>query len=97
MRTMKNQKKRLVATTQTSDKPYIVRNAAGEEFLLPNYSESFRALMDDKEIIIDMLNGHIDILDHLGVVGDLLDQPVGNTVGIAIQKANRLDIFKRGK
>lgn len=53
---MKNQKERLGANTKTNIKPYIVRNAAGEEFLLPNYSESFRALMDDKEIIIDMLN-----------------------------------------
>ena len=56
MRTMKNQKKRLVVTTQTSDKPYIVRNAAGEEFLLPTYPETFRALMDDKELIRDFLN-----------------------------------------
>lgn len=58
---MKNHKKRLVTNFETNNKPYIVRNAAGEEFLLPNYSESFRALMDDKEIIIDMLNSILNL------------------------------------
>lgn len=56
---MKNHKKR--TNFETNNKPYIVRNAAGEEFLLPNYSESFRALMDDKEIIIDMLNSILNL------------------------------------
>lgn len=61
MRTMKNQKKHFDATSKNNNRPYIVRNAAGEEFLLPNYSESFRALMDDKEIIIDMLNSILNL------------------------------------
>lgn len=38
------------------DKPYIVRNQKGEEFLLPTYPATFRALMDDKETIKDFLN-----------------------------------------
>lgn len=67
---MKNQKKRLVAATQTSDKPYIVRNAAGEEFLLPTYPETFRALMDDKELIRDFLNSILE-LDYKHEITDL--------------------------
>ena len=39
-----------------NEKPYIVTNAKGEKFLLPTYPPTFRALMDDKETIRDVLN-----------------------------------------
>ena len=45
------------------NKKYIVTNELGEEFLLPNYSETFRILMDDKETIRDVLNSLLQ-LDH---------------------------------
>ena len=45
------------------NKKYIVTNELGEEFLLPNYSETFRILMDDKDTIRDMLNSLLE-LDH---------------------------------
>lgn len=42
--------------TQNQNRPYIVKNEDGEEFLLPCYSAPFRVLMDDKETIRDVLN-----------------------------------------
>ena len=41
--------------TQNQNRPYIVKNEDGEEFLLPCYSAPFRVLMDDKETIRDNL------------------------------------------
>ena len=41
---------------QNPNKPYIVINEDGEEFLLPCYSAPFRVLMDDKETIRNVLN-----------------------------------------
>ena len=42
-------------------KSYIVTNELGEEFLLPNYSETFRILMDDKDTIRDVLNSLLQL------------------------------------
>ena len=56
---MKN--RNLHTGTKSSVRPYIVMDANGVEYLLPNYSESFRALMDDKEIIMDMLNSVLQL------------------------------------
>ena len=53
-----------------STKPYIVKNAAGEEFLLPTYPQTFRTLMDDKETIRDLLNSILE-LDHDHEIVDL--------------------------
>ena len=53
-----------------STKRYIVRNEQGEEFLLPNYSETFRILMDDKDTIRDVLNSLLQ-LDHDHEITDL--------------------------
>ena len=46
---------------QNQTKPYIVRDAAGVEYLLPTYPETFRALMDDKETIRDVLNSLLEL------------------------------------
>ena len=46
---------------EQNTKPYIVKNAAGEEFLLPTYPQTFRALMDDKETIRDFLNSILEL------------------------------------
>ena len=35
----------------TTTKPYIVKNADGVEYLLPYYPATFRALLDDKDIM----------------------------------------------
>ena len=51
-------------------KSYIVKNEQGEEFLLPNYSATFRILMDDKETIRDVLNSVLQ-LDHEREITDL--------------------------
>lgn len=53
-----------------STKPYIVTNDAGEEFLLPTYPPTFRALMDDKDTIRDVLNSLLE-LDHDHEIVDL--------------------------
>jgi hypothetical protein len=47
--------------TNHSTKKYIVTNEYGEEFLLPNYSETFRILMDDKDTIRDVLNSLLQL------------------------------------
>lgn len=51
-------------------KSYIVKNEQGEEFLLPNYSATFRILMDDKETIRDVLNSVLQ-LEHKREITDL--------------------------
>ena len=51
-------------------KSYIVKNEQGEEFLLPNYSATFRILMDDKETIRDVLNSVLQ-LEHEREITDL--------------------------
>ena len=51
-------------------KSYIVKNEQGEEFLLPNYSATFRILMDDKETIRDVLNSVLQ-LEHEREIMDL--------------------------
>lgn len=43
------------------EKSYIVKNADGVEFLLPTYPPTFRALMDDKETIRDVLNSLLEL------------------------------------
>lgn len=55
---------------EEKQKPYIVRNSNGEEFLLPCYAEPFRVLMDDKETIRDVLNSLLQ-LDHDHEITDL--------------------------
>ena len=47
--------------TKNQIKPYIVKDAAGVEYLLPTYPETFRALMDDKETIRDVLNSLLEL------------------------------------
>lgn len=42
-------------------KPYIVRDANGVEYLIPTYPATFRALMDDKDTIRDMLNSILEL------------------------------------
>ena len=51
-------------------KPYIVRDANGVEYLIPTYPATFRALMDDKDTIRDMLNSILE-LDHDHEIIDL--------------------------
>lgn len=42
-------------------KPYIVRDANGVEYLIPTYPATFRALMDDKDTIRDLLNSLLEL------------------------------------
>ena len=42
-------------------KPYIVKDANGVEYLVPYYPATFRALMDDKDTIRDMLNSLLEL------------------------------------
>ncbi len=51
-------------------KPYIVKNADGVEYLLPYYPATFRALLDDKDTIRDLLNSILE-LDHDHEIVDL--------------------------
>ena len=51
-------------------KLYIVKNADGVEYLLPYYPAIFRALLDDKDTIRDLLNGILE-LDHEHEIIDL--------------------------
>ena len=45
----------------TTSKPYIVKNADGVEYLLPYYPATFRALLDDKDTIRDLLNSILEL------------------------------------
>ena len=54
----------------TTSKPYIVKNADGVEYLLPYYPATFRALLDDKDTIRDLLNSILE-LDHDHEIIDL--------------------------
>ena len=54
----------------TTTKPYIVKNADGVEYLLPYYPATFRALLDDKDTIRDLLNSILE-LDHDHEIIDL--------------------------
>lgn len=45
----------------TTTKPYIVKNADGVEYLLPYYPATFRALLDDKDTIRDLLNSILEL------------------------------------
>jgi len=54
----------------TTTKPYIVKNADGVEYLLPYYPATFRALLDDKDTIRDLLNSILE-LDHDHEIVDL--------------------------
>lgn len=54
----------------TTIKPYIVKNAEGVEYLLPYYPATFRALLDDKDTIRDLLNSILE-LDHDREIVDL--------------------------
>ena len=42
-------------------KPYIVKDANGVEYLIPTYPATFRALMDDKDTIRDLLNSLLEL------------------------------------
>lgn len=50
-----------MSQTINNEKSYIVTNAKGEKFLLPTYPPTFRALMDDKETIRDVLNSLLEL------------------------------------
>ena len=52
-----------MANENNTTKPYIVKNADGVEYLLPYYPATFRALLDDKDTIRDLLNSILE-LDH---------------------------------
>lgn len=65
-------------------KPYIVTNAAGVEYLLPTYPQTFRALMDDKETVKDVLNS----LLHLEKSREIVD--------LEYQFEKNIDVFMPG-
>ncbi|MBR4559840.1 MAG: PD-(D/E)XK nuclease family transposase [Fibrobacter sp.] len=74
-------------------KKYIVTNEQGEEFLLPNYSETFRILMDDKETIRDVLNSVLQ-LDHDHEIMDLeyeFEKPID--IFMPEDDPSRLDVW----
>ncbi|ACX73971.1 hypothetical protein Fisuc_0359 [Fibrobacter succinogenes subsp. succinogenes S85] len=50
-----------MANENNTTKPYIVKNADGVEYLLPYYPATFRALLDDKDTIRDLLNGILEL------------------------------------
>ena len=60
----------MVNDNNTTTKPYIVKNADGVEYLLPYYPATFRALLDDKDTIRDLLNSILE-LDHDHEIVDL--------------------------
>ena len=51
----------LMANENNTTKPYIVKNADGVEYLLPYYPATFRALLDDKDTIRDLLNSILEL------------------------------------
>ena len=65
-------------------KPYIVTNAAGVEYLLPTYPQTFRALMDDKDTVKDVLNS----LLHLEKSREIVD--------LEYQFEKNVDVFMPG-
>ena len=75
------------------NKKYIVTNELGEEFLLPNYSETFRILMDDKDTIRDVLNSLLQ-LDHDHEITDL-EYEFEKTIDIFMPEddPSRLDVW----
>ena len=50
-----------MANENNTTKPYIVKNADGVEYLLPYYPATFRALLDDKDTIRDLLNSILEL------------------------------------
>ena len=75
------------------NKKYIVTNELGEEFLLPNYSETFRILMDDKDTIRDVLNSLLQ-LDHDHEITDLeyeFEKPID--IFMPEDDPSRLDVW----